>query len=67
MMFGGDKPRIDLETAMPDGEVVKPALEIDAAHLHDPKPPPLRAVVDRQLLQQHHAMGNRVKLQIVLL
>jgi hypothetical protein len=67
MVFGGNKPRINLETALSDGEVVKSALEIDAPHLHDPKPPPLRAVVDRQLLKQHHAMGNRVQLQIVLL
>jgi hypothetical protein len=33
MMLGGDEPRIDLETAMLDGEVVETALEIDAAHL----------------------------------
>jgi len=67
MMFCGDKSGVNFETAMPDGEVVKSALKIDATHLHDSKTSPLRAVVDRQLLEQHDAMGDRVQLQIVLL
>ena len=67
MMFGSYQSRINLQTAMPDCEVVKAALEIDAAHLYDAEASPLRAVIDRQLLQQYDAMGNRVQLQIVLL
>ena len=67
MMLGSNKSGINVETPMPDSEVVKSALEIDATHLHDTKASPLRTVVDRQLLKQHDAMGDRVQLQIVLL
>ena len=67
MMFCGDKSGVNLETTLPDCEVVKAALEIDATHFYDSKTSPLRAVVDRQLLKQHKAMGDRVQLQIVLL
>jgi hypothetical protein len=52
---------------MPDGEVVKSALKIDASHLHDPKPSSLRAVIDGQLFEHYDAVGNRVQLHVVLL
>jgi hypothetical protein len=66
-MFRGDKPGINLETATPNGEVVKSALELHASHLHDAKASPLCAIVDRQLFKQYDTMGDRVQLQIVLL
>jgi hypothetical protein len=39
---------------------VKPPFEIDTPHLHDPEPPSLRSVVNRQLFQENYAMGYRV-------
>jgi hypothetical protein len=62
MMFGGDKPWKNHKAAMPDDEVMKAALEIDATHLHDTKASPLRTVVNRQLLKQDDAMSDRVEL-----
>ena len=66
VVLGGDEARIDLQSAVLDREVVEAALERDAAHLHHPHPPALRAVVDRKLLQKHHPVGDGVKLQVVL-
>jgi hypothetical protein len=47
MMLGCNKSGVNFETPMPDSEVVKSALEIDATHLHDAKASPLRTIVDR--------------------
>ena len=52
---------------MLDCEVMKSAFEVDATHLHDPQPPPLGPVVNRQLLKQNDSMGDRMQLQVVLL
>src|SRR5690348_702130 len=61
-----DKPRVDLQPAAFDREVVEAALERDAAHFHDAQAAALRAIVNRQLLQKHDAMGDRVELEVVL-
>jgi hypothetical protein len=58
--------RIDLQAAALDGEVVKPALEGNAAHLDDPQPAPFRAIVDGGLLQKHHPVRDRVQLKVIL-
>ena len=41
------------------------AAVLDPAHLCHPHPPPLRAVVEPQLLQGKDAMNDAVKLQIM--
>ncbi len=66
MVLGGHQPRMDVEAAPLDGEVVEAAPEWDAAHLHHPHAPPLGAVVYGQLLQHHHPVGDGVELQVVL-
>src|SRR5512138_708965 len=64
-MSGGDEPWKDFQTASADHEVVIAAAEVDAAHLHDTHAAALSAVFDRQLLEQHHPMRNRMQLEIV--
>ncbi len=43
------------------------AFEIETPHLNDAEAPALGAVVDRELFQQHHAMGDGVQLKVILL
>ena len=64
MMFGRDQPRIDFQAAFADREIVIAAAERDAAHLFHAQAPTLRAVFDGELLEQDHAVRNRMQLQI---
>ena len=59
-VLGRDQPRKDLHAAGLDDEVVVAAAERLAAILDDPQPPPLGAVVGRQLLQPDHAVRDAV-------
>jgi hypothetical protein len=43
------------------------ASKLDAAHLFDSKPTPLRTVVERQLLQGDHTVRDAMQLQIAFL
>jgi hypothetical protein len=62
-----DQPGIDVEAALLDREVVKAAPKLDAAHLHDPKAPPLSAIADGELFEEHYAVRDRVELEVILL
>jgi hypothetical protein len=64
-MFRRDQARVDLEPAGADGEVVEAAAERDAAHLDHAHAPPLAAVLDRELLQEDDAVGDRMELEVV--
>ena len=65
-MLGGDQPRKNPQSPGLDDEIVVAAAELDAAHLDDAEAPALRAVVDGELLQQHHPVRDRMKLEVVL-
>src|SRR5690606_8443448 len=54
----------DLQAPLANGEVVITATELDATHLDDTQTPALGAVVDGQLFQHDHAVGDGVKLEI---
>ena len=65
-MFGGDQAGKDPQASRFDREIMEAAAKPDAAHFDHAKPPPLRAVIDGELLEHHDAVRNRVQLQVVL-
>src|SRR3954447_11696480 len=50
-----------------DREVVKSTAKLDAAHLLNAQPATLSTVIERQLLQPDHAVGNAMELKIILM
>ena len=60
----GDQARIHGEAAPLDAEVVVAAAEPAAPQLDHAQPPPLRPVVQRDLLQRHHAVRHAVQLEV---
>ena len=62
----GDEAREDHQAAAADGEVVVAALEGRSAVLGHLQAPALRAVLGRQLLEQQHAVGDALDLQVLL-
>ena len=67
VVLGGDEPREDVEPARLDDEVVVAAPVLLAPELRDPQPPPLGAVLGRELLQAHDAVGDALELQVLRL
>jgi len=64
LMVGGDEPREDRQAAPPDNEVVITSTVRLSAELQDTQPPPLGAVLGRQLLQRHDAVHDALQLQV---
>ena len=67
VVFPRDEPREDVEPALLDDEVVVAAAVLLAPELHDAQPPPLGAVLGRELLQAHDPVGDALELQILRL
>ena len=61
----GDEARVDGKTTVLDGEVMEPATKGDAPHLRHSQPSAFGTIVQRELLQQDHAMGDGVQLQVI--
>src|SRR5690348_8881382 len=67
VVLRGDQAWINPQAAALDGEIMEAAGERNAPHLDNPQPPAFRAVVDRQLLEEYHAVHDRMELEILLL
>jgi hypothetical protein len=65
MVFGRNEARVNFKAAFRHSKIVETSPELNASHFQDAQAPPLRAIVDRHLFQQHDAVHNRVELKIV--
>ena len=59
-----DEPREDVQAALLDDEVVVAAAVLLAPELRDAQPPPLGAVLGRELLKAHDPVGDALELQV---
>ena len=67
VVFPRDEPREDFQPALLDDEVVVAAAVLLAPELYDAQPPPFGAVLGRELLEAHDAVGDTLELQILRL
>src|SRR3954469_14965486 len=66
VMFPRDQPGAYPHPSRFNGEIVEAAAKSNAAHLDDAQPPALCSIIDGELFEHHHAMRDRMELQIVL-
>ena len=64
VVFPRDEPREDVQPALLDDEVVVAAAVLLAPELRDAQPPPLGAVLGRELLQADDPVGDALELQV---
>jgi hypothetical protein len=67
MVLGRNQPGEDVDSAGANGVVVVSTAIENPAHLHHTQLAPLRPIVERQLLQQQHAMRQAPQLEIAIL